>query len=329
MNLDTLRADALDRLKLYLETQSYPGEAAAAPIPIEHRRAIALRGCNAPGSPHLSIAAMGRVCGLPSEQAYDHARLACREMCSIFPYDYRLEPAGTRGEFLALTGWELIESIESVTQAAGIERFEGLVGAGVDQVYLSGAWSTSLAGNDQIWRTLAGLQSPSLYNVTLQPLLVRAEDLAAQQSICDQMAQSAPQMRTTYAQELVELASQRVRTLLFNGRRAYLGQARLFSAAALPEYAPRAIGFGMTRQPEQQPATPGFEITHPEELAELERWKNQVLWLAPPSECDQAPRRVFWPRQLLLLDEASALFRPPYPLKISPPGVDLDFDPES
>jgi hypothetical protein len=328
-NLDTLLTDALDRLMLYIETQNYPGETEPIPIPLKQRRAIALRCINDPESNRLDLVVMGRVYGASSDETYANAQQACREMCSTFPFDYRLTPIETCDEFHQLTGWEFISVLHTPEQMAELERFEGLVEAGQDHIYLAGEWRTSLAGNEQIWRTLAGMEALTLYNVTLQPVIVQPEDLAALQSICDLMAQVVSKVRTTHAQELVELATQRCTTLLRNGRRGYIGQARLMSASALPEYVPRAIGFGMTRQPEQQPATPGFEITRPEDLAELQRWKNQVLWLTPTPEGPSINRRFFWPRELILLNEAIALFRPPYPLKISPPGVTLDIREES
>lgn len=324
-NLDTLLNEALDRLRLFIETQHFPGQVDDAYIPYSQRRALALRCVNCAEPGRLTLVVMGRVYGAGEEEACENGRRACREICSIFPYDYQVVPIETGAEFERLTGAQVIRSLKDPAQAAGIERFEGFMDTGYERAYISGAWSNSLAGNEQIWRTLGGIEAPTVYNVTLQPVIVHPDELAAMQNLGDFLSQNTPQIKAALIRQVNELALQRCSALLKNGRRAYLGQTRLMSAAPLAEYAPRAIGFGLTRQPEAQPAAPGFQVSRPNSPDELNHWKRQALALTPIPNEDMLERRFVWRSELMLLEEATALFRPPYPLRRELPGARLNF----
>jgi len=110
-NLDTLLNEALDRLKRFIETQHFPGQVDDAFIPYSQRRALALRCVNCAEPGRLTLVVMGRVYGAGEEEARENGRRACREICSIFPYDYQVVPIETGDEFERLTGAQVIRSL--------------------------------------------------------------------------------------------------------------------------------------------------------------------------------------------------------------------------
>ena len=161
----------LYRQKRFLETQHAVDIKAKKELP--EKRTLTIRCTNMPGKGIL-IAIIGKVIGKTEEEIVKLARSYCREIISIFPYDYHLSPATSEDEFHHLIGMDLFnDNADGVLQ---IKRYENPIYSLLDNSSVLGVWQSGPYANEQIWRSLGGLPDKFFLNITLRPtVLTEAE----------------------------------------------------------------------------------------------------------------------------------------------------------
>ncbi len=320
-NTGSLLEDAITRQRLFLESQHYyPVE--SGDLIVDANRSLAMRCSCQPERETLQLALIAKVSGQNKTSVHQKAVEYWHEISSIFPFDYTLIPATTKDDFYSLAGWHLLEETKNEDDFAGIQRYAGVVQTGKTRFYLPGSWNFSKTANEQIWRVLAGSPKPLIWDVVIRPTVLKEEELYFVDQIAKQVEDIAKTTDiinvTPYAHYTAEKFKHWSRTL----KRPFLIQARLIAPQGLPEYIARTIGFALTFNEQNEPLTPGFQITNPIDRNDVKRWCTQVKWL----EVDLRPGRFAneaLTRILKMVDAQCALnlFRFPFPPGKGIPGA--------
>jgi hypothetical protein len=310
--------EAGDRQLLALESW-HPADELALNGPA-NRRTLALRVVVDPAAGTLSLALLGKVGGASRARAEEAALALWRELQATFPYDYQLTPAVTKEAYLHLSGAPVLHSAAHVQE---IRRFEGVLSTGQSQVYLLGRWQTSSWANEGIWRALAGLQAPSVYNVLLRPTVLYDFErmaLAEMAQAAGAAANGLPHV-AAQAQWAAQLHARRQSEL----RYPYMLQVHLASTRPIPDYLARAIGAALTHNPpgpNPPDPIPGFEAVGIEDADCRRQALDHLARLDPvessPAVFDPRFQRLRW---LMSAREALSAFRWPYPPENGLPGV--------
>lgn len=318
-NFGSLLEEVIDRQRLFIESQHFPGEPVQEP---EEGRTLALRCLNDPEAAQLRLSLLVKVHASTRQRAHAFALQTWQEIQSIFPYEYTLVPALDQIQFQRLTGWEWLQEIREQFTLVEIERFEGRLSTGSERLYLLGTWKNSLVANEQTWRVLAGASQRILMTVILRPTVLYDYDVAALQAI----AEFAEKIRQgpvnpallPYLNNATAVYRKMAETL----RHPFLARVVLASPDGIPEYIPRDIGYAMTHLDKPEPSTPGFQICVPKSEEEITDWKRLLFWIEPEAlprnGIDERFQRL---RSLVNVSEAISLFRLPFPPEGGIPGI--------
>lgn len=318
MNAAVLMSEALDRQRLFIESQFHGNPLNEPP---SGERALALRALARPGQGIL-LTLIGRVRATDPEQAQERAREYCQEVTSTFPYDYKLHPALTRPAFKQLTGQDVLAACTQPHSLAQILRFESPIRTRGSLAYLTGFWQTSDRADEQIWRVLGNFPHPVLFNVTLQPAILEGDE-----------RQVLWEMKTLSSAPYQEISSQHpaqpfekwmepfIERRLNPWKRYYLAQVHLLCPAGVSHSLARPVAAALTRETADLLA-PGFLIAHPPDSAAAQEWcaRLQVLDLTPLRPSSARLARL---SDLADLNEACCIFRFPYPPDPGLPGVNF------
>lgn len=325
-NAGALLEEALDRQLLFVEAQHFPYDASQPDETAQ--RTFALRCVKSRNANTLQLALIGKICAGTETAAYVRAANYCHELCSTFPWDYRLIPATDERTFAAWAGWDVIEAASTPLAFAELQRHEFLInlndGAEINDsvmganrteiLYMVSDWSFSKFANEMIWRVLNGLDRPMLYDVQLRPTCVYDDELEALGQALQLAEHAAANDRLASTRQYAAYAVETFKKMLASINRPYLAQIRLVSTELIPEYVWRTIGSALTHRDDAQAAVvPGFQVAQPLE-AEIASWKTDLIWLEP--DMGGIPSRpVEFTRLFKMVDAhlGSALFRPPYP----------------
>ncbi|HSB03254.1 MAG TPA: hypothetical protein VLE49_21570 [Anaerolineales bacterium] len=172
-NAAALFDEALERQKLFLESQYAIKRELGTENP--NHRTLAFRYINRPGK-GLVPAIIGKIHARTEAEAREDALAYCRELKSTFPYDYVLEPAASKEEFIQLSGMDILDDSNSQLDLAQIKRFEVPIYLDQSSYALQGFWQSGPRVHEQIWRSLAASVQPLLMNISIRCTVLYEED---------------------------------------------------------------------------------------------------------------------------------------------------------
>ena len=318
-DFSALLNEVLDRQRLFIESQHFPGEPRVQP---PENRTLSLRFIHDAIGRRIRPYLIIKVQAGDREAALELASETWQEMTSIFPYDYILEPVPDRAAFLKASGWDWICESNDTDSFLEIDRYEGVMSTGQEMLYLLGSWKESMIGNEQIWRTLAGANQLILINILLRPVVLYDYEVAILKSIADHAETLDKETVHPAYLPYIDCAVENYRRMAANLRHPYLIRIHLASAQAIPDYVPRTIGHALTHTDKPGVDTPDYQVVSPSSAEELSAWKQLLLWLEPeafsPIGYDARFSRL---RNLVDAQEAVSLFRLPFPPQDGIPGV--------
>lgn len=306
-NAGALLDEALDRYKLFIESQAINETMYFEESIIE--RTLVIRGINLPGK-GLQMAVLGKVQAASQTQAEQNSRNYAREIFSIFPHDFILQPAETKAEYDGLAGTSLLEKKPRI---ACIQRENTFIPPMRGFHYLNGFWQSNSRSNEQIWRALARMDRTTMFDVILQPTILLEDEkellLEIKKKVLD--TEEKPAIFQPYYPWVENYINRR----LAPWKKFFLLQVHLAAEGNVDENLSRSIGSVFTRETESSPL-PGFHVTYPTSADEEIEWLDalRTLELIPPQ------RRM---DDLVDVDEAFAVFRLPLRPEAGLPGADF------
>jgi hypothetical protein len=318
-NLGALLDEALDRQLLFVESQHFPGEIGEPDPP--YPCSLAVRCVHDPDVGNLQLALIVKNSAPTEEEAYRIAQLRWQELCSIFPYDYELVPADSDKTFFRLAGWRFVDQCVDPQDFTEVLRYEQEVRP--ERFYVLGAWRRSKTANEQVWRTLAGARKPILFDITLQPTVLRMYEQDALSTVTKKAQDVVKKEEASlFSKAYANYMSTNTSDLIDFLRRPFIVQVRVLSPSGVPDYIPRAIGFAFTHSGAEIATTPGFQLISPKDKGEVEDWISQLIWLEPdlkpgpftPKYCERL-------RKMVDARDARQLLCLPYPPGDGIPGV--------
>ena len=311
-----LLEEALDRQKLFIESQL-----STNPID-EHieQRTLALRCICVPNS-GLRLGLVAKILAESQEEAQVSALNYCRELQSVFPYDYVIRPASTGEEFHQFAGRELLKQCNHINSIAQIRRFESPLQTSQGMLRMLGLWQTNLRSDEQIWRALANCPREILLNISIRPTILfegeRRALLAMKQSA--HLSPNEPSDEP-YLQNYETWIDQYISRHVSPWNRYFYLQIHLASPKGVDEYIFRSIGSSVTRKSPDK-SSPGFQVVHPKDNKNAIEWCSYLDCL----EINHTNHSFLLPRlsELASLDEVHAVFRLPYPPETGLPGTEF------
>lgn len=305
-NAAALLGEALDRQKLFLETQHH-GNPLQEIAPGE--RSLALRCIRVPDV-GLLLALLGKVSAPSPELARENALEYCHELTSTFPIDYETHPAVSRSIFEKLTGKKLLEACQVPRSMAQLLRFETQTRTKNGLVVVNGFWQATDRSDELIWRILGNYPRPVMFNVSLRPSILDNDE---RQLLWDTGQVSLPSESISQAhpaQPFDQWAEPLVNRRLNPWKRFYLLQVHLLSPTGITDSLARPIGAALTRE-HADLLSPGFLTVFPATESALKEWRAHLekLEIAPTHFNPSSLSRL---SDLADLDEAQQ--RPALPL---------------
>ena len=185
-NASVLLEEALDRLKLFIESQyviDFDFQ-----VECRNQRSVVLRSINYPQK-GLSLGLLGKIYAASEQQIYTDALAFGREMESVFPHDFFLHRASTEQEFRQVNGSSILDGTNLDVSIVAIRRGDVFVKEFQTMPRFSGFWQASTRSSEQIWRALAGTDRPSLFSVSLRPTVIYEQErqflLEARQNVAN------------------------------------------------------------------------------------------------------------------------------------------------
>jgi hypothetical protein len=320
-NLGALMEEALERQRLFIGSQNFPGDKEISGP--EDFRTLALRCIRNPNSSELGLSLIGKACGQDPEKARQLAYYYWQEIQSIFPYDYTLIPAKTSSEYQQLTGLEYLPT-NNPEAYAEVEKFEGLVSGGEQFFYYYGSWTVSTLANEQIWRAMAGADFRVMFNVILRPSILMDSERAILHEMQQRAQKIAEESKLPHVKPFATSAAELYSHWSLSLNRPYIVQMQFIAPDGIVEYLPRVAGFALTHN---QTATtnsqiPQFQIRQPRTAEDANIWRECISWLEPDLRTkNQFNERLSRISKLVDLNEANTLFRLPFPPEKGIPGL--------
>jgi hypothetical protein len=321
-NAGALIEEALDRYKLFIESQSLSEAAFLANDQLADRT-LALRGINLPGT-GLQMALLGKASAPEKAQAQQAARDYAREVFSTFPYDFSVQPAEEKADFDRLYGRDFFSKNP---QAASIQRAMAFIPPMEKHQSFAGTWQSSARANEQVWRALSNTPKPAMLNITLQPsimyegekeMLLDAkkwiDEIRSEKDEDEFADEDAEEAALVYAAHLA-WAEGYIKRRLAPWNKYFLLQIHVLAEGLVDENLLRSIGATITRDTNEA-FQPGFQIVRPNSRDEEKEWRERIRSL------DFAANSMHI-NDLADVDEAFAVFRLPYRPEAGLPGTNF------
>lgn len=317
-NAGALLDEALDRYKLFIESQAL-NEATILEKGEIADRTLVLRGMNLPGE-GLQITLLGRVNAAEKALAQQTASDYAREIFSIFPHDFLIQPAETKPEYDRLYGKDFFARNP---QAACIQRGMALIPSVHKHQYFSGLWQSSARASEQVWRALSNMSQAAMLNITLQPsIMYRGEKellLDAKEKIALPKREN-PELDSQKPDEVIYApyiawADDYIKRRLASWKKFFLLQIHILVDGRVDENLLRSIGSAITRDINEA-LMPGFKTVRPNSIDDEKEWIQKIRSL------DFIPTSTHMD-DLADLDEVFAVFRIPYRLESDLPGTNF------
>lgn len=310
-NAGVLLEEALDRAKLFVESQTV-NEAAffdrEQPL-----RTLALRGINHPGK-GVQMSLVGKITATSQVQAEQAGTAYARELYSIFPHDFILQPANTSSEYRSIAGLDFLERTPHI---AAIQRGRILIPPLHPHQQLQGLWHASARSNEQIWRALSNMPRTAMLHVLLQPAFLFENERKRLLELKDGLLNPKENVPNflPYRPWMERYLNRR----LDPWKKFFLLQVHVLVDGPADDSLLRAIGSAITRDTPDL-SLPGYEIIRPDSNADEQAWVKNIHSLAMPYT-----RRM---DDLADLDEAFSVFRFPLRHEAGLPGANF-IDPPS
>ncbi len=303
-NAGVLLEEALDRARLFVESQTVPEAYFRLGVPLT--RALAIRGINLPGS-GLQMGLLGRVTASSHGEAKQNALNYARELYSIFPHDFIVVPAETPDDYQRLSGQNMLDRQPHI---ARIQRGDVIIPAISEYHFVTGLWQSSHRSNEQIWRALSNMPQQALFNVMLQPSYFYEREKLLE---IKDLISKADQSSEPTAASLRWIGSIIERRLAL-WKRFFTLQVHVMADGELDENLLRSVGSALTRDTEKQ-FLPGFQTVWPDSDDTKRSWCENIFSMdfTPSSRLND----------LADSDEAFAVFRFPYRLEVGLPGANF------
>lgn len=303
-NASILLEEALDRLKLFIESQAvnefvfFDEE--------QSTRKLALRGINIPGK-GVQMSLIGKVTASEQDKAERDGKNYARELFSIFPHDFILKPAETHLEYNLAAGTGLFSKN---IQVAAIHRGRVLIPSLRPYQQLQGLWQASTRSTEQIWRALSNMPQAAILNILIQPSILLGNErkrlLGIKAAFLD--SNEKPAESLPYHPWVDGYIKRR----LAPWKKYFQVQVHVLVDGLVDENILRSIGCAMARDTTEL-ALPGFEVIRPLSKDEEDLWREdiQALNLIPIKGMDD----------LADLEETFAIFRFPLRHEFGLPGA--------
>ncbi|MBI3151653.1 MAG: hypothetical protein HYZ21_05945 [Chloroflexi bacterium] len=321
-NAGALLDEALDRYKLFIESQSM-SEAAFLESD-QPDRTLAMRGMNLPGQ-GLQMALIGKASSPEKPMALQAAKDYAREIYSIFPHDFILQPAETKTDYDRLYGKDFFAKHP---RAASIQRGMAFIPSLHNNQYLSGLWQSSPRAHEQVWRALSNMPQTTMLNIVIQPsilyegekeMLLEAKKIAKEtEQDEDDTEEAEPKEKKpeeTIFSDYIAWADTYIKRRLAPWKKFFLLQIHLLADGAVDENLLRSIGSAVTREMNGT-SLPGFQIARPNSADEEKDWREKIRSL----DFLSSPMHI---NDLADLDEVFAVFRFPYRPEAGLPGANF------
>lgn len=308
-NAGALLEEAIDRLKLFIESQYVINFEAHSENWDE--RTLALRCINLPGQ-GLMLGLLGKICTSAEKEIESKATSFGREIEAVFPHDFSLFRATTSAAFLQIAGDALLTDPAPNIEIAQIRRSPIFFPSTDSASAFSGFWQASLRSSEQIWRILASTPRIAMLNIAMRPTVIYEQEKQLLQATKQNIAglEKGP-LSTAY----LSLAENYFKRRLTLWKKVFSLQVHVVMAGGMDESLPHNIGAALTRDIGDQ-ASPGFRIFIPPTAGERIYWKTQLLQmnLTPLS---------YRLDELADVDEVLSVFRLPYLPETGLPGVTI------
>jgi len=310
-NAGALLDEALDRYKLFLESQSL-NETTFLANDQPAERTLALRAINLPGQ-GVQMAFLGKANAPEKAIAQQAARDYAREILSTFPHDFIVQIAEEKKDHDRLFGRDFFAGNP---QAAAIQRAAVPVPSLDKHPYISGVWQSSQRANEQIWRALSNTRKSTMLNITMQPsILFDGEKkmlLDAQENIAV-IESNGRKMEENYYSAHIMWAKSYVKRRLASWKKFFQLQLHVLADGTVDENLLRSIGSVITRDANEN-TLPGFQTLRPNSREDEKKWCEQILSL----DFVAVPMHI---NDMADVDEAFAVFRLPYLPEAGLPGA--------
>lgn len=316
---DSAWAEALERQRQLLAALRNPEQNYL--LPQARETAVSLT-CTADPADGLRLSFLCAVDG--DHDAAVHARAAAlwQSLSAIFPYDYQLYPFTCQKDLDQHAGFGLLAGLTSCRELVEISRFETFMATGSGQAFLLGNWTSLPHADEQIWRTLSGLQAPALLSIRVQPTTLGPAEWQMVSNLGSRVRETVDKIDHPFAQALCRQAAGLYGRRMEEWLDPYLVQVHLAVVGEVPEYAARAIGSALSYGPENNLGMPGYQLRYPADTNQLRSWAgsiNHLTFAEPAHKLNSALSRL---RLLAGTNEALAVFRWPYlPPKEHTPGL--------
>jgi hypothetical protein len=307
-NASALFDEALDRQKLFLETQyTIKNELKIDP---PNLRTIAFRFSHKPGE-DLLLAVIGKIRGQNLEHVTENALSFFRELKSTFPYDYTLSPAVTREEYSQLAGYDIIDRCAGTSGLVQIKRAEFPAFPDYRSSFTQGFWQSTARAHEQIWRALGCSIHPTVLNISLRSTVLypgELDRLANLDFSTEQEEHKGEEKKLRTAKQMRETFLER---RLNPWQKLFYVQVHLVSTQNMDDSLIRVAGTALTLS-DQKKTNPGYQavLAAPELLDE---WRKKIKDLDIIFSTSQLP--VYRLEEIADMEEVAAVIRLPY----SPP----------
>jgi len=300
-NAGALLDEALDRYKLFIESQSVSE--------LEFRtgtmqnNTLVLRGIHSPEF-GLKMILLGKSSASSREEAQQAAQQYAREVFSTFPHDFLLMPAKTDGEYQQFGGEQWLDGKSSAVQ---IQRGVIFLPKGYEPHYLPGLWQASPRSNEQIWRALSAMPQPTLFNVIIKPAVIYPQE----KILLEEMKQNISRQKDDAISACIPWIESYTKRRQAAWKKFFLTQVHLIGGT---ENLMRSIGSALTRNSNDL-TLPGYQAREASD-SENHQWCENIRSL------DLTENTTRWD-DLADVEEVFSIFRFPYRPEAGLPGANF------
>ena len=277
-NAGALLDEALDRYRLFIESQSV-SEAGLLANEQSADFTLTIRGINLPGE-GLQMALLGKANASEKAQAQQAARDYAREIFSIFPHDFFLQPAEEKADHDRLYGKNFFAKSP---QAAAIQRAMVLIPPLEKHQYFSGVWQSSSRANEQVWRALSNMPKTAMLNITIQPSILYESEkkmlLDAKSTIAELKAEPSPKKEDKSEERVhsdhLTWAENYIKRRLTPWKKFFQLQVHILVDGPVDDNLLRSIGATLTRDISDN-LLPGFQILRPNSKEDEKEWRERI-----------------------------------------------------
>jgi hypothetical protein len=302
-NAGALLDEALDRYKLFIESQSI--NEVEFMMGVAQNNTLVLRGVYSPDT-GVRMVLLGKSCAEGREQALENAHHFARQVSSTFPHDFILVPAKQENHD-SLAGEELLDGKVRMAQ---IQRGIVPLPKGSRISWLTGLWRSAPRSNEQIWRALSAMPQPALFNILVKPVIMYPEEKSIWEDVRKEVSVHKEGAGSERATWLEACLSRR----LSIWKKFFLAQVHVVTASGL-ENLIHAIGPSLTRDSSDL-ALPSYQARY--STTEESHWWGKSIRLL---ELVESSSRM---DDLADTDEIFSIFRFPYRPETGLPGAKFE-----